>query len=161
MTGGAPGDAQPCFGDSGSSLIRRQNGQFVSFGVVSGGIGSRESICDFGTVYATFGVGVLEFLKTARQWVDPCGDVDSHGTCDGNTALRCTSLVEGRRRPVSFDCGSLEMTCNTSGGQVSCDGNVFAPPPPVPPPPGAPDPRKEADKVFMTAEALAARYAAP
>jgi hypothetical protein len=161
VTGGAPGDAQPCFGDSGSSLIRRQQGQFVSFGVVSGGIGSRDLICDLGTVYATFGAGVLEFLQTARQWVDPCGDMDSHGACDGNTAVRCTNLAEGRRRVVSFDCGSLEMTCNTGGGQVSCDGNALAPPPPPAPRPGMPDPRREADKVFMTVEALAARHAHP
>jgi Trypsin len=158
VTGGAPGDAQPCFGDSGSSLIRRQDGKFVSFGVVSGGVGSRESICDLGTVYATFGAGVLEFLQAAKQWTDPCGDLDSRGTCDGNVATRCTNLVEGRRRIVTFDCGSLEMTCNTTGGQVSCDGNVFAPPPPPMGPPRG-DPRAQVDQVFMHPATLAARHA--
>ncbi|MEP6653852.1 MAG: trypsin-like serine protease [Myxococcales bacterium] len=161
VTGGAPGDAQPCFGDSGSSLIRRHDGQFVSFGVVSGGLGSRDSICDMGTVYATFGPGVREFVDRANQWVDPCGNLDSRGTCDGNSAVRCTNLLEGRRRLVSFDCGALDMTCNTSGGQVSCDDSPFAPPSPPSRPAGAPgtaDLRQQADKVFMNAAALAARH---
>jgi hypothetical protein len=158
VTGGAPGDAQPCFGDSGSSLIRRQDGKFVSYGVVSGGLGTRDSICDLGTVYATFGPGVLEFVQSSRDWVDPCGDLDTTGTCDGETAVRCTSLAEGRRRLVSFDCSSLEMKCTTATGQVSCDGNAFAPPPPNPPPPGGSksDPRKQADRVFMTPSSLTA-----
>ena len=158
VTGGAPGDAQPCFGDSGSSLILHQNDHFVSFGVVSGGLGTRDLICDLGTVYATFGPGVLEFLQTARTWTDPCGDLDSHGACDGDVARRCTNLAEGRRRIVDFDCSLLGMTCNMNGGQVSCDGNVFGPPPPPVPGPGPKaDPRAQADKVFMTPAALAAR----
>jgi hypothetical protein len=161
VTGGAPGDAQPCFGDSGSSLIRRQDGRFISFGVVSGGLGTVDSICDLGTVYSTFGPGVLEFLEQAKQWVDPCGDLDSRGACDGNTATRCTDMTEGRRRLVSFDCGSLEMTCNTGSGQVSCDGNVFGPPRPAPGPGGQTDPRVAVNKVFMTAEGLAARHVGP
>jgi hypothetical protein len=161
VTGGAPGDAQPCFGDSGSSLILRKQGKFISFGVVSGGIGSRDSLCDLGTVYATFGAGVLEFLDTAKQWTDPCGDIDTNGTCDGNTATRCTNLVEGRRRLVSFDCGSLEMTCNMLGGQVSCDGNSFGPQGPPSPPPPKGNPRAEVDKVFMSPDTLVGRFSHP
>jgi hypothetical protein len=162
VTGGAPGDAQPCFGDSGSSLIRRLDQRFVSFGVVSWGVGSRDSICDVGTVYATFGPGVLGFLQIARTWVDPCGDLDSRGSCDGNTAQRCTDVTEGRRRMVNFDCGALGMTCNTTSGQVSCDGNAFGPPPPMPAPGGGKvDPRKAADNVFMSASGLAGRRGQP
>jgi hypothetical protein len=161
VTGGAPGDAQPCFGDSGSSLIKRLGGKFVSYGVVSGGLGTRDSICDLGTVYATFGPEVLAFLQTAKQWIDPCGDIDSTGTCDGSTALRCTNLNEGRRRLVSFDCASLEMACGSTGGQVSCDGNTFAPPPSPPPTTPPRDPRAMVDRVFMTPASLAAKVSSP
>jgi hypothetical protein len=151
VTGGTPGDAQPCFGDSGSSLIRKVDDRFVSYGVVSGGIGSRELICDMGTVYASFGPEVLAFIEQAKQWEDPCGDLDSQGTCDGNVARRCTNVAEGRRRMVGFDCGLLGMTCNTRTGQVSCDDSPIAPPPPsMPRPPrqATPELLKKVDQVF-------------
>ena len=145
VTGGAPGDAQPCFGDSGSSLIRYQNGRFVSYGVVSGGIGSRELLCDMGTVYATFGPEVAAFLAKSLKWTDPCADIDTRGTCDGNVARRCTNLAEGRRRLTDFDCSLFGMTCNTQGAgkQVSCDNNPLGPPPrPMPRPTAAADIQK-------------------
>jgi Trypsin len=151
VTGGTPGDAQPCFGDSGSSLIRKVEDRFVSYGVVSGGIGSRDLICDMGTVYAAFGPEVLAFIEQAKQWEDPCGDLDSQGLCDGNVAKRCTNVAEGRRREVQFDCSLLGMTCNTRSGQVSCDDNPVGPPPPTRPrPPGeaTPEVLKKVDQVF-------------
>jgi hypothetical protein len=151
VTGGTPGEAQPCFGDSGSSLIRKVGDRFVSYGVVSGGIGSRDLICDMGTVYATFGPDTLAFIERAKQWQDPCGDLGTDGYCDENVARRCTNVAEGRRRMVEFDCGLLGMTCNTNSGQVSCDENVFGPPPPPSPRPpmeGTPALHKAVDKVF-------------
>jgi hypothetical protein len=151
VTGGTPGDAQPCFGDSGSSLIRKVEDRFVSYGVVSGGIGSRDLICDMGTVYATFGPETLAFIERAKEWVDPCGDRDSTGFCDGNVARRCTNAAEGRRRMVEFDCSLLGMACNMDSGQVSCDSNAFGPPPPPrprPPREGTPELQREVDKVF-------------
>lgn len=156
VTGGVAGDAQPCFGDSGSSLIRRQGGKFYSYAVTTAGIGTRDAICDLGTIYSSFGPDVLDFLMTARQWTDPCGDLNSLGACNGDTAVRCTALNEGRRRIVSFDCSSLGMACNIQGqgGQVSCDDNAIAPPPPQPPVPGQPDPVKEANRVFLTPATL-------
>jgi hypothetical protein len=151
VTGGTPGDAQPCFGDSGGSLIRKVDDRFVSYGVVSGGIGSTDLICDMGTVYAAFGPETLAFIDRAKQWEDPCGDMDSQGLCDGNVAKRCTNVAEGRRRVVDFDCGLLGMTCNTRSGQVSCDDNPIAPPPPAmprPPREATPEVLKKVDKVF-------------
>jgi hypothetical protein len=150
VTGGFPGDAQPCYGDSGSSLVRYKDGKYVSYGVVSGGVSSDDLICDRGTVYATFGPEVVSFLDQAKGWVDPCGDVDTKGSCDGNVAKRCTSMVEGRRRVVEFDCGLVGMECNQLTGQVSCDGNVFGPPPPTRPTPASPPPeiRAMVDRVF-------------
>ena len=150
VTGGFPGDAQPCFGDSGSSLVKYKDGKYVSYGVVSGGLGTDDLICDLGAVYATFGPEVATFLDQAKSWVDPCGDVDTRGTCDGNVAKRCTNMVEGRRRVVEFDCGLVGMECNTLTGQVSCDANVFGPPPPTRPTPPSPPPeiREMVDRVF-------------
>jgi hypothetical protein len=151
VTGGTPGDAQPCFGDSGSSLLRKVDDQFVSYGVVSGGIGSSDLVCDMGTVYATFGPSTLAFIDQARQWADPCGELDTQGTCDGNVARRCTNVAEGRRRMVDFDCGLVGMTCNMNSGQVSCDENRFEPPrPPSPRDPrqATPELHKKVDQVF-------------
>ncbi|HET6280783.1 MAG TPA: trypsin-like serine protease [Polyangia bacterium] len=151
VTGGAPGDAQPCFGDSGSSLIRRRNGRFVSYGVVSGGVGSVDSICDLGAVYASFGPEVFDFIQTAKTWTDPCGDLGSQGVCAGDVALRCTNLAEGRRRVVEFDCASLGMTCQMSGAQVSCDGIIIdGPPRPTPRPGPKADVRELEKQVFSS-----------
>jgi hypothetical protein len=111
--------------------------------VVSGGLGTNDLICDLGTVYATFGPEVSQFLDQAKQWVDPCGDVETKGVCAGNVAKRCTNLAEGRRRIVEFDCGLVGMECNTTTGQVSCDGNRFEPPPPSRPTPSTPPPQIE------------------
>jgi hypothetical protein len=138
VTGGLPGDAQPCFGDSGSPLVRFEGGRYVVYGVVSGGIDTQQMMCDLGAVYATFGPAVVPFVEAAARWVDPCGAVDVRGTCEGNVAKRCTTLVEGPRRITSFDCGLLGMTCNQKQGQVSCDGNPIGPPPrPMPIPSAA------------------------
>ena len=157
VTGGFPGDAQPCFGDSGSSLVKYKDGKYVSYGVVSGGLGTNDLICDLGTVYASFGPEVAAFLDKAKTWVDPCGDTDTKGVCDGNVAKRCTNIVEGRRRVVEFDCGLVGMECNTLTGQVSCDGNVFGPPPPTRPTPRTPPRiRQMVDGVFKGAAATEA-----
>jgi hypothetical protein len=148
VTGGAAGDAQPCYGDSGGPLVKRVDGQFVSYGVVSGGIGSIDSVCDMGTVYASFGPESLAFIERAKAWVDPCGDMNSTGSCDGEIARRCTNASEGRRRVVDFDCSLVGLECNTAGGQVACGGNVLAPPPPPMPPGKAPSFRALADNAF-------------
>jgi hypothetical protein len=119
--GDAPGDVQPCYGDSGSPLIKKVDGRLQVYGVVSGGFSSRSSICDFGAVYATFGPETRAFLDQAKGWVDPCGSVSRAGTCNGDVAARCTSLVEGQRRVTSTDCGLLAQTCGQDEqGAAAC-----------------------------------------
>lgn len=110
--GGAPGDAQACYGDSGSPIIRADSsGSLVAYGVVSGGVGSNQLVCDYGGVDAVFGPVVTTFLQTAKQWVDPCKGVSVAGKCSGKVAQRCTSPLEGPRRLVKFNCGSLGEVC--------------------------------------------------
>jgi len=139
VTGGAPGDAQPCFGDSGSPLIRynAKTTKYEAWGVVSGGVGSEKSMCDFGTVYATFGSQVLDYVKLSSKWTDPCKDVNEIGTCVDNAATRCTTIGEGSRRLTSLDCGLLGLQCQSTPSSVSC-GDTPVAGPPRPPIPGNP-----------------------
>ena len=127
VAGGAPGDAQGCFGDSGGPLLRynAKSEDYNVFGVVSGGFASEDSICDFGAVYATFGPELLPDLRKAAKWTDPCGDLDEVGQCDGNTAVRCTDVDEGVRRVVKMDCGLIGLSCNPFGEQVACGQTPF------------------------------------
>jgi hypothetical protein len=110
--GGAKGDAQACYGDSGSPVIRADaSGNLVAYGVISGGIGSNQLVCDYGGVDAVFGPDVTSFLKGAQKWVDPCKGASVTGKCSGKSAVRCTSPLEGPRRLVKFNCGSLGQVC--------------------------------------------------
>jgi len=120
--GGAKGDAQACYGDSGSPIIRADSsGNLVAYGVISGGIGSSQLICDYGGVDAVFGPDVTTFLQTAKQWVDPCKGLSVAGKCSGKVAQRCTSPLEGSRRLVKFNCGSLGQICATQpDGAAGC-----------------------------------------
>lgn len=110
--GGAKGDAQACYGDSGSPVVRADSsGALVAYGVISGGLGSNQLVCDYGGVDATFGPGVLDFLEASKKWVDPCKGVSVAGECAKNVAKRCTSPLEGPRRLVKFDCRELGQVC--------------------------------------------------
>lgn len=63
VTGRAPGDTQSCSGDSGGPLARRTlDGTWQTFGVVSGGLYSARSVCDYGTVFSSFGPESLAFV---------------------------------------------------------------------------------------------------
>ncbi len=131
IAGGAPGDAQPCLGDSGSPLMLATGRGLTAFGVVNGSVGSDALICDHGAVYASFGAEVLEFLEAAKGWVDPCGGLSTSGVCEGTVARRCTTRVEGPRRIVEFDCADVGLTCEPqAAGLVGCgeDDQSFAPP---------------------------------
>jgi hypothetical protein len=119
--GNRRGDAQLCRGDSGSPLVRASQGQLYAYGVVSGGIPSRELTCDYGAVYASFGPETVQFLQNARNWVDPCDGVTENGQCDGDVATRCTDITEGPRRLTVTDCSLLGQTCAVgSDGRAAC-----------------------------------------
>lgn len=112
VVGGATGDAQACYGDSGSPIVKvSSSGVITAYGVVSGGLGSDKLICDFGGVDAIFGPDVKSFLTAAAKWVDPCKGLSVEGICSGTTAKRCTGPNEGPRRLVSFNCASIAQTC--------------------------------------------------
>ncbi|MDX2024575.1 MAG: trypsin-like serine protease [Deltaproteobacteria bacterium] len=151
VTGGQPGDAQPCYGDSGSPLIRynAKTANYEAWGVVSGGVGSSKSVCDFGTVYATFGTEVLAYVKASAKWTDPCKDLTDAGSCVGNVASRCTGIGEGARRISALDCDLLGLQCQATPVGVACGDTVLAPPPaPKGDPKKAPDFSALANKSF-------------
>lgn len=134
FAGGTPGDAQPCYGDSGSPLIRSTGTGLVVYGVVSGGLSSPTQICDYGAVYATFDAGTLAFLEQAKSWVDPCKGLAREGVCEGSVANRCSTVIEGKRRRLTFDCATVGLSCQTQNdGSLGCgeDDASFGPPPPI------------------------------
>jgi len=119
--GGRPGDAQPCFGDSGGPMVAVRNGQRTVFGNVTSGLASNRLICDWGAVFAVFGPATQAFLQNALAWVDPCEGVTVKGFCNGDLAIRCTNRLEGERRLSETDCGLLGQTCGVdSTGTVAC-----------------------------------------
>lgn len=76
VTGRTLGDTQTCSGDSGGPLARREpDGTWRTYGVVSGGLDSARSVCDYGSVFAVFGPETLAFLNSARGWTD--GDAET------------------------------------------------------------------------------------
>lgn len=131
--GGAPGDSQPCYGDSGGPLLRKNSaGKLTVYGVVNGGRGSSRIQCDNGAIYASFDKTVLDFFEQAKKWVDPCENISTVGHCVGTRAERCTTRNEGKRRQVAFDCATVDLTCQAqSDGSIGCgsDGTYFKPAP--------------------------------
>ena len=135
--GNAPGNAQPCFGDSGGPLLRMVNGELTIYGVTSGGISSPNLMCDYGAVYATFGPDVASFLKTSVAWKDPCAGVSRLGICKKDQSVRCTYPLEGKRRQVVVECALLGQICMVaSDGEALC---AYVGEDPLPPPPITPD----------------------
>lgn len=116
VTGVSEGDTQSCNGDSGGPLgLLGLDGEFQTFGVVSGGLSSNRLQCDFGTVFATFGPDVVPFLEAAKQWADPCGETTQAGNCDGTSLLRCeSSVAEGTRVVTENDCAASGQFCVTT-----------------------------------------------
>jgi hypothetical protein len=140
VTGLAPSDTQSCFGDSGGPLAQfTPAGTWETYGVVSGGLSSLRSACDFGSVFATFGPTTLPFLQQAAAWTDPCGDLTAAGECLDGVAQNCqTSFIGNIRRIVGEDCGAKGLQCVTSESGSGC-GVPPEPVPPESPEPGAED----------------------
>jgi hypothetical protein len=121
LVGGQPGDAQPCFGDSGGPIVRRVGDDLVGYGVASTILPSDRLQCDYGTVYATFGPATYAFLAQARLWSDPCAGMPSGGACEGTVAARCMPWSEGPRRVTRIDCAAIGQACGVDdGGNVAC-----------------------------------------
>jgi hypothetical protein len=114
--GAAPGDAQPCFGDSGGPLLKAAaNGELFAYGVASGGVSSDDAICDHGAIYASLDPEVTTFLQQAASWVDPCDKLPMRGACEGTRARRCSTAAEGTRRVVEVDCANAGLRCVLTG----------------------------------------------
>jgi hypothetical protein len=122
VTGRAPGDTQTCSGDSGGPLaLQAEDGSWQTYGVLSGGLYSGHSVCDYGSVFATFGPDTLAFVTRAQSWVDPCGELPARGECRGSVAVSCdTGLIEARRDLVSRDCAESGQVCFLGTNGVEC-----------------------------------------
>jgi Trypsin len=135
LAGRGEEDAHPCYGDSGGPLaLVGDSGKLVVYGVVSGSVSSPQGSCGPGAIYAAFDEETLAFIEAAKAWEDPCEVTSPQGACEGSVARRCTTLQEGSRRNVSFDCDSVELACQPQAdGGVGCgeDDSSFGPPEPV------------------------------
>lgn len=122
VTGREAGDTQTCSGDSGGPLaLQKEDGSWQTYGVVSGGLFSLHSVCDYGSVFATFGPDTLAFLQSARGWRDPCGELPVLGECRGSVAVRCeTALLDGLRRPLERDCAADGQECFLAPDGAAC-----------------------------------------
>lgn len=122
VTGRAPGDTQSCELDSGGPLAQvTPDGNWESFGVVSGGPRLTRPICIFGQVFAVFGPDTFEFLDAARGWEDPCGNVGVAGECAGNLLRRCdSSFAASVRQLVEQDCAAAGGECLATEAGASC-----------------------------------------
>ncbi|HKO50704.1 MAG TPA: trypsin-like serine protease [Polyangiaceae bacterium] len=119
--GGTDSDAQPCGADRGGPLVRKLQGQVRVFGVFSR---TPFGSCEKGGLYASMTAETKAFVDAAAQWKDPCTDLTVSGKCVGNTATRCSSASEGKRRAVRFDCSLLNQVCVSDGlTEVACTDN--------------------------------------
>ncbi|MCH9680080.1 MAG: trypsin-like serine protease [Deltaproteobacteria bacterium] len=116
--GGAPGNAQTCFGDSGGPVMRLQDGQLTVFGVASATVSTTTQLCDWGGIYATLGPAALDLVQAALA----CDLVTAQGTCDGvSTVQRCKPPIEGGWDVVETDCSLFGLVCGEDpAGTLTC-----------------------------------------
>jgi len=116
--GGSIDDAQPCGIDQGGPVVRKLNGKVRVFGVFSH---NPFYTCEKGAVYASVTADNLAFITQAAQWKDPCENLSVYGKCVGNVAERCSTVLEGARRAVKFDCNLLNQVCvGGNSTEVAC-----------------------------------------
>jgi hypothetical protein len=116
--GGTDSDTQPCYADEGGPIVRSVGGVVSVFGVFS-----RAPIdaCANGGIYATFNPSTKAFIDAAAAWVDPCADTSVNGKCVVTSAVRCSSVNEGKRRLITLDCSLLNQVCVGGGAsEVTC-----------------------------------------
>jgi hypothetical protein len=115
--GHAPGNAQDCFGDSGGPFVRLVGEELTTYGVVSGGVGSLELVCDWGGVASVFGPVAANFINRSLA----CPMVPDHGRCSGSAVIRCAPPAEGGWTPVETDCSLLGLVCGQDdAGELGC-----------------------------------------
>jgi hypothetical protein len=95
-------------------LRRTQDGALHVFGVASGGLRSEE-VCDHGTVFATLGPDVWQFLREHKK--DECRGLSRLGACDRHVLTRCSTEEEGKRRVVKERCA---LGCEVTEGRAQC-----------------------------------------
>ncbi len=116
--GGTDADAQPCGADQGGPVVRKLQNKVRVLGVFSH---TPFGSCDKGGIYAGITDATKTFIDTAAQWKDPCAATTVNGSCVGSTATRCSTLAEGKRRLVKFDCALLNQACVGGGNtEVAC-----------------------------------------
>ena len=116
--GGTLSDAQPCGADQGGPIVRKAQGQVRVFGVFSH---APFSGCDKGAIYSGITAETKAFIDAAAQWTDPCAGLTTFGKCVGTDATRCSTISEGKRRVVKFDCSLLNQVCVAPGyAEVAC-----------------------------------------
>lgn len=119
------GDAVTCQGDSGGPLLKKiltadgsERRQIL--GVVSGGMGSAELACDYGTIYAGFGLDTQSFLAKSLNWEDACAGESLQGECTGDVARLC-KIVDGERFFSETNCADFGQMCDRGqDGFVGC-----------------------------------------
>jgi hypothetical protein len=114
-----PTQAQPCHGDSGGPILRKDaKGKLRIFGVLARGIVTDGvDNCSAGAIYTTFGPKVRTFVTNSLA----CDKIPAQGACEGTTAIRCTRPGEGPERVVKTNCASLGLVCSaTETGDVGC-----------------------------------------
>lgn len=116
FSGGADGDAQTCYGDSGGPLLERVDGERVVVGVASWVFSGTKAPCQIGAAHAAISPSALANVKHAIS----CADTSVAGRCEGTTAVRCVEPGEGPARITRVDCAVLDQECKIDPSGAAC-----------------------------------------